>query len=174
MTNEILQQDHPQLRTVSRTVRQEEIGGEYLTGVIRRLKQAMNEEKDSAAIAAPQIGENIRVFIISEKILPEMIEEDRVFINPQITKRSKRKIKAEEGCLSLRWLYGDVERHEKVTVHALDETGKPVTYGGSGLVAQAFQHEVDHLDGILFTDKAENVRDLPPQQQSTEDHERIL
>lgn len=162
--DEILQRNDPKLKERSREVREEEIGSEYISGVIARLKEAMHKEEDSAAIAAPQIGENVRIFVISGSILSESGDkEDHVFINPRITRRSKKTQEIEEGCLSIRWLYGEVERHEKVTVEALDEHGKKITYGGSGLVAQAFQHEIDHLDGILFTDKARNVRDLPPE-----------
>ena len=69
----------------------------------------------------------------------------------------------EEGCLSVRWLYGKVKRSEKATVRAHDETGKIFTKGASGLLAQAFQHEVDHLNGILFTDKATHLESLPPE-----------
>ena len=60
----------------------------------------------------------------------------------------------EEGCLSVRHKYGTVVRHEKATVKALDENGKPLTYHGTGLVAHIFQHECDHLDGVLYIDKA--------------------
>ena len=68
----------------------------------------------------------------------------------------------EEGCLSVRWLYGQVDRSERVTLRAYDEKGKKLERGASGLLAQIFQHEVDHLDGILFTDKATQIEDLPP------------
>ena len=93
--------------------------------------------------------------------------EDLVFINPEIINLSKKKRKMEEGCLSVRWLYGQVNRHEKVTIKAYDENGKLMTVGASGLLAQIFQHEIDHLNGILFIDKAENVRDLPPSRGSS-------
>ena len=68
----------------------------------------------------------------------------------------------EEGCLSVRWLYGKVERPEKTLVRACDENGKSFTLGGSGLLSQIFQHEVDHLNGVLFTDKAIELKDMPP------------
>lgn len=64
--------------------------------------------------------------------------------------------------MSVRWLYGQIKRSEKVTLRAYDETGKRFERGASGLLAQIFQHETDHLNGVLFTDKAENIRDLPP------------
>jgi peptide deformylase len=89
-----------------------------------------------------------------------------VFINPEILKASKKKSKMEEGCLSVRWLYGNVDRHEKITISAYDEKGEKKTFGAGGLLAQIFQHEIDHLEGILFIDKAENLRDLPPEEVS--------
>ena len=67
-----------------------------------------------------------------------------------------------EGCLSVRWLYGKVSRATRASVRAYDEHGEPFTRGASGLLAEIFQHEVDHLDGILFIDKARDIRDIPP------------
>jgi len=165
----ILQKDDPILRKPSREVLKEEIKGPYIQGVIADMQTAMHKEDDSAAIAAPQIGELVRIFIISRAILPDKEDgerEDLVFINPTIIKHSRTKSVVEEGCLSVRWLYGDVERFDKVRIEALDETGTRVVYGASGIVAQAFQHEIDHLNGILFIDKAENIRDIPPEEKS--------
>ena len=73
-------------------------------------------------------------------------------------------MKVDEGCLSVRWLYGKVERAEKITVRAYDENGKPFTMGASGLLAQAFQHEIDHLNGILFIDKATDLKEMIPEE----------
>jgi len=161
----ILQKDEPLLRKKSKEVDPAEIQSERIQKIIRDMKEAMHSEPDSAAIAAPQIGELVRIFVVSKTILPkkEGVErDDLVFINPRITKRSKKKHTIEEGCLSVRWLYGDVERFEKVTVEAYNERGERIVYGASGLIAQAFQHEIDHLDGVLFIDRAKNLRDLPP------------
>jgi peptide deformylase len=69
-----------------------------------------------------------------------------------------------EGCLSVRWLYGEVSRAKQVMIESLDEHGKKHVRGAGGLMAQIYQHETDHLDGILFDSKAENLRDLPPDQ----------
>ncbi len=70
-----------------------------------------------------------------------------------------------EGCLSVRWLYGEVERSTNATIEAYDENSVKFTRGAGGLLAQIFQHETDHLDGILFIDKARNIMDLPPDSQ---------
>ena len=73
----------------------------------------------------------------------------------------------DEGCLSVRWWYGGVERAEKTTIHAYDESGARFTRGASGLLAQIFQHETDHLDGVLFTDKAKGLREELPENKRT-------
>ena len=70
----------------------------------------------------------------------------------------------EEGCLSVRWKYGKVKRAQKATISALDENGKQFERGASGILAQVFQHETDHLDGKLFIDLARDVHDLPPEE----------
>ena len=77
-----------------------------------------------------------------------------MFINPTLTRLSKKKVEMSEGCLSVRGKYGVVPRHEKATIKALDEQGRATTYHGTGLVGHIFQHECDHLDGILYVDKA--------------------
>src|SRR5690606_22335404 len=106
--------------------------------VIRRMKLAMHAEDDSVAIAAPQIGESLRIFVVNTTALSTISGnnaqlEDEVYINPKITKLSRTKKNVEEGCLSLRWLYGEVRRSEKATVRAYDEHGKIFEKGASGL-----------------------------------------
>ncbi len=136
------------------------------------MKEALKSQDDGVAIAAPQIGVSKRIFIVSGKALAiadEKKEEsladhrDLVFINPAITKLSQKKAVLEEGCLSVRYLYGKVARSEKATMTALDESGKKFTRGATGLLAQIFQHEVDHLNGILFIDKAKDIREILPE-----------
>lgn len=172
-TKETLIKDRtsPVLREVALPVPLEEIGSKKIANILKKMKKALQAEDDGVAIAAPQIGEGLRIFIVSaraleltkdQKTLPKEKMEDLVFINPEIVKVSRKKKKMEEGCLSVRWLYGEVERHEKVTITAYDEKGLLSTFGAGGLIAQIFQHEIDHLNGILFIDKAENLRDLPP------------
>ena len=90
-------------------------------------------------------------------------QEDKVFINPTITFKSKDKKKMEEGCLSVRWLYGTVKRSSRVTIEAQNELGEKFIETGTGLMAQIFQHETDHLNGILFIDTAENIREMLPE-----------
>src|SRR3989344_250701 len=173
---EIVQRDAPVLRKKAHLVPVADIKSKKIRDILSRMKKALRVEEDGVAIAAPQIGESLRIFVISgksdawskgiKKIDKKKDIKDLVFINPEITKISKKKKKMDEGCLSARWLYGQVKRSEKATIKAYDETGRQFERGASGLLAQIFQHETDHLEGVLFTDKAENVRDMPPTRQN--------
>lgn len=135
--------------------------------IIDDMKKSLENEEDGVAIAAPQIGINLRIFVVSGKAFNLMNNEDgekkypdMVFINPIIEKTSKKKVVMDEGCLSVRGKYGKVERSEKTTIIAFDENGKKFKYGGSGLLSQIFQHETDHLDGVLFIDKATEIEEV--------------
>lgn len=156
------------LRAIAKPVPLAEIQSAKSKKVISDMKEALASQDDGVAICAPQIGESLRIFVVSGRTLAEMAGEenirfpDRVFINPEIVKISKKTDWVDEGCLSLRYLYGKVRRATKVRVSAYDETGAKFELGGSGLLAQIFQHEIDHMNGILFTDTAKDVVDLPP------------
>ena len=115
------------------------------------MKETLSSIKEGVGLAAPQIGKNIRIFILS----PELSEQT-VFINPLIRK-SFRKTLVTEGCLSLPKIYGKIKRSKTAKITALNETGKKLQLKADSLLAQAFQHEVDHLDGILFIDKTREV-----------------
>jgi peptide deformylase len=162
----IVQKDNPILRGKAKSVPVEEIGSKKIAEIIEVMKVAMHSQKDGVAIAAPQIGESLQIFAISGILLKKAIknykgdESDLVFINPKITKTSKDKKEMEEGCLSVRWLYGKVNRSTRVTLEAYNEKGEKITRGASGLLAQIFQHECDHLKGVLFTDKTHEVWEM--------------
>lgn len=148
------------LRQTAAEVSLEDITSPKIAKVIAGMKEAVQEQDDAVAIAAPQIGVPLRIFLVAERVFSYLGKEnaaDRVFINPRLTKLSQKKVESDEGCLSVRPLYGHVLRAEKATVKAYDEHAKPFTFGASGLLAQILQHENDHLDGILFTDKATEV-----------------
>lgn len=161
MTN-IVQSPHKTLRMNAEEVKPNEIGGEKLKEIIEKMKTALHGEDDGVAIAAPQIDVPLRIFIVSKKVLTKSTE-DMVFINPVITKLGKKKEPMSEGCLSVRWKYGLVKRATTATVKALNEKGNEFVLSGKGLLAQIFQHETDHLNGVLFIDKATNIEDLPPE-----------
>jgi peptide deformylase len=154
--DEIIQIDEREentLRHIARPIKKDEFGSEYLKNVIKTMQNALSKENDGVALAAPQIDLPLRIFVIA----PLAYQEDTkwkplVFINPELTKTSKKSAIMEEGCLSVRWIYGKTHRAVNATVEAYDVLGNKFSYGASGLVAHIFQHEIDHLDGILFID----------------------
>ncbi len=173
MVTKILDKDDDVLRKVAKSVPLSDIESMEIKKVIKNMKEALASQDDGVAIAAPQIGVSLRIFIVSGKVEAinkgeeikegeKVPHEDEVYINPKIIKVSKEREDMEEGCLSVRWQYGFVKRSRKATVEAYDEHGKKFTRGASGLLAQIFQHETDHLDGVLFIDKAKNLREQEP------------
>jgi peptide deformylase len=166
---DILQRDNKKLREISKEVPLSDITSLNIKSLISSMKKALASQDDGVALAAPQIGVSLRIFVVSKKVFEmikkfDHIKDDMVFINPKITKISKEKKSVEEGCLSVRYLYGQIDRATKATVRAYDENGQPFLMGGSGLLAQVFQHEIDHLDGILFIDNAKDLREIPPEE----------
>lgn len=97
-------------------------------------------------LAAPQVGIPLRLVVIDDGK-----RGTRALVNPTITERRGTAV-GEEGCLSLPGIFGEVERSEWVNVEALDGDGKPISFEGRGLIARVVQHELDHLDGVLFID----------------------
>jgi len=104
-------------------------------------------ENDGIGLAAPQVGKSIKLIAIQTKDGP------KIFINPKITSKSLKKEIAEEGCLSLPKIFGNVKRAHKITIKFQDENGEKKKITAKGLYARVLQHETDHLDGILFIDK---------------------
>jgi peptide deformylase len=104
-------------------------------------------------LAAPQVGVLRRMFAYDVGVDEETGEHPfGVLVNPVVVRRAGEQL-GEEGCLSFPGLYYECERAMEVTVQAQDTTGKPLVVEGSGLLARAFQHEIDHLDGVLFIDR---------------------
>jgi peptide deformylase len=169
----IVQNGDPCLRAVAKEVSLEEIGSPAIQKILKDMSKALATQSDGVAIAAPQIGVSLRIFVVAGRVfdtawqesedgkVPATKEKDRVFINPVITKLSKTKRWMHEGCLSVRPLWGEVQRSTHATIEAYDETGKKFTRGAGGLLAHIFQHETDHLEGVLFIDKARDVAEGP-------------
>ena len=132
---------------------------EEVTSFDLKLCNLLNDMKDTlkdakgAGLAAPQVGVSKRIFIIETEDLG-VVE----FINPVILGTSGSQYGV-EGCLSVKGKWGDVKRPKKVTVEAFDRYGKKFKFVGRDFLAKALSHENDHLDGILYTDKANNLRD---------------
>lgn len=174
----ILQKNEKVLRQIASEVRVSDIKTNKIKKILKEMSEALKSQDDGVAIAAPQIGYSVSIFIVSGKIFhKDFIKEkdkpknipkketpkDLIFINPEISKLSRKKEWVPEGCLSVRWLYGKTFRSTKATITAYDENGKKFTRGASGLLAQIFQHEHDHLDGILFTDHAKDIKEVLPE-----------
>ncbi len=155
---DIVQDGHPALREVAAPVEPESITSAKIQQIITDMRNVLATQHDGVALAAPQIGVSLRIFIIAGKVFGER-GEDMVFINPVSKKVSRNTEPMHEGCLSVRGLYGNVERHTKVKIEAYNKNGEQFVMKGKELIAQIFQHEMDHLDGILFTDKAIEVHE---------------
>jgi peptide deformylase len=182
MIKKILQKDEQVLHEIANEIPIHDIKSPKIQKIIKEMSASLASQNDGVAIAAPQIGYSLRIFLVSGKIFEEdfmkektelnpdslLIKEkggnsnkikDLVFINPVISKLSRKKAWMPEGCLSVRPIYGKTYRSEKATVTAYDENGIKFVRGGSGLLAQIFQHETDHLNGILFIDHAKDLRE---------------
>lgn len=142
--NPVLKVPDPRLREVAKAVRK-------VTSRHRMLIENMIKvmrDADGIGLAATQIGVMERIVVVCPDTRPLPL------INPEILEASGSE-SGEEGCLSLPGLYGTVERASEVTVRALDRKGNSVTIEAEGIAARILQHEIDHLDGVLFIDKAD-------------------
>lgn len=161
--------ENPALRKIAQEIAATDIASPATQQLISEMKELLSHEKFGVALAAPQVGAAVRLFIVSGAALardkaetddaPAELMNDQVYINPTITRISRARKDKHEGCLSIRGKWGMVPRAEKATVRALDENGKPFTRNASGFLAHIFQHEMDHLDGILYVDKANELYD---------------
>jgi peptide deformylase len=109
---------------------------------------------DGVGLAAPQVGQSIRLITVTTQ------DGAQAMFNPEITKRSLLKEWGEEGCLSVPNTFGDVKRYKKITCTFIDVQGQKRILPAKGLMARVIQHEIDHLDGILFIDKAKNIHQV--------------
>ncbi len=162
--SKLVPQTHKALHSIAEEVPLEEIGSAKIQKILKDMRTALDtytvDGFNGVAIAAPQIGVALRIFIVhntsthkeERDLLPDLVA-----INPKIIKVSRTKKVVGEGCLSVSEQYGAVKRSTHATIRAYDEHGNEYERGAKGLLAQIFQHEVDHLDGILFVDKAEKI-----------------
>jgi peptide deformylase len=132
---------------------------EAVDSALKRLMDDMLETMYAApgiGLAAPQVGVLKRLFVVD--VGEKDARDPRFFINPKITKRSEAKAVYEEGCLSLPKQYADVERAEAISMRYLDRNGIERTLDADGMLARCIQHEMDHLDGILFVDHLSSLK----------------
>lgn len=149
---EFLPTSAPSLRERSQELELAQITTPDFQAFLDELIQKMIEAR-GVGLASPQIGKNIRAVVIQ----PDPMEMPQVFINPVITKKSEALLESEEACFSVPGKYGLVKRHKKITLEALNRHGRRVELDFKNFPAFVVQHEVDHLDGILFIDKATKV-----------------
>lgn len=164
--------DSDVLYSVADAVKIADISSPKIKKILQSMRDILARQEDGVALAAPQIGVPLRIFIVKGTIFakpgedPKNIEDD-VYINPVITKRSRNMEWVDEGCLSVRNYFGKARRATKTTVRAYNHLGKFFERGASGLLSQIFQHETDHLNGILFTNHAIDVVEYLPKKKST-------
>ena len=122
--------------------------------LVSDMRETLHADPGRVGLAAPQVGVSLRITVIG---LPE--EEDIILINPEIVRR-KGERQVTEGCLSLPGYMGQINRSEAVTVKALGIDGKPVRLRAEGLLAQALEHEIDHMNGTIYIDHLDSLEDL--------------
>jgi peptide deformylase len=140
----VLRQKAKRVRTIDGSVKK----------LIADMRETMHADPGRVGLAAPQVGVSLRVVVIG---IPD--EEDIILINPEIVRRKGERLVG-EGCLSVPGYFGQISRAESVTAKGRDLKGKEIRIKAEGLLAQALEHEVDHLNGILYIDHLESMDEL--------------
>lgn len=122
--------------------------------LIKTMRQSM-QEAEGIGLSANQIGLDLKVFVAKVE------NKFYAVFNPEIIQSSKETVSMEEGCLSVPGVFGTLDRPEKITIKGYDPNGKSIKIKSWGLLARVFQHEIDHLNGKLFIDKAKNIAKVP-------------
>src|SRR5581483_4725871 len=149
----ILTDEHPTLRKVAKRVERSEIADPLFQQLIDDMFATMYKAP-GIGLAAPQIDVSKRLFVVD---LQDDEHGPYAIINPKFTV-AEGEITSIEGCLSVPGFIGDLTRFERVVCTGLDREGRKITLDGTGLFGRCLQHEMDHLDGILYVDKAQNIR----------------
>ena len=139
LPNPVLRQKAKRVSTIDKSIQR------LIDDMIETMQQA-----HGAGLAAPQVGVSLRVIVLQ---MPE--EEPRAVVNPKIVKRSGEQ-EVVEGCLSFPGYSGEIKRSESVTIKGLDRQGRAIRIKGTGLMAQALEHELDHLNGMIYIDHLES------------------
>ena len=146
---EVMKTGHPVLKQIAEPV-------EFVNKKIRQLLDDMAEtmyKTDGVGLAAPQVNVSKRIIVLDDG--NGLIE----VINPEIVKKEGSQVGL-EGCLSVPELFGDVERYDKIEVHGINRNNKNIKIKAEGFLARIFQHEIDHLNGILFVEKLVNPNEI--------------
>lgn len=163
MIKDVVCDPNPFLHKKSLPIHKTAFGSGSLQKLIDDMKDTLAAE-DGLGLAAPQIGESLSIFILPDSIAPEvrvptilfsLIKPLRptVFINPEIISYSKEKETMAEGCLSIRAVFKPTSRSLRVKIKFFDERGRKISLKAEGLLARVFQHETDHLEGVLFIER---------------------
>ena len=140
----VLRQKAKRVRTIDGSIKK----------LVADMRETLHADPGRVGLAAPQIGVSLRVVVIG---IPD--EEDIVLVNPEIVRRKGERL-VSEGCLSVPGYVGEINRAESVTVKWRDLSGKEVRIKAAGLLAQALEHEMDHLNGRLYVDHLESMDNL--------------
>ena len=163
---EIIQLGHPILRSQAQTV--DNIHSSQIQSLINNLLTIVSAA-NGVGIAAPQVAMSERLFIVASRPNPRYPNAPQMqptaMINPQILAHSSDSVKGWEGCLSIPGIRGLVPRYQAIEVEYSDRTGKLHQQELTDFVARIFQHELDHLDGIVFVDRLQSTQDLITEQE---------
>ncbi len=151
-------EDNEILRSVSDTIKPAELK-QYRALAESMIKHIKNPDNGGVGLAAPQVGINKRLIVVSlMRTYDDESYRTIAMVNPEIIEHAEHKIRWEEWCLSVPGETGDVERWEWVKVSFIDPEGRKYALRLESLAARIVQHEIDHLDGVLFTDIANNIQ----------------
>jgi peptide deformylase len=151
---------NPILRQKTKHLRKDEILSNEIQQLIKRMKFTLERKKFGIGLAAPQIGKSLAISFIGLKPTPSrpnLKRQDMVIINPTIIKSFGQKVPMWEGCISFGDPYAKTERYKKIRVSWLDEKAKKHEKDFDGILAHVLQHEIDHLNGVLFVDRVKDT-----------------
>lgn len=155
---------NPILRRKARQLSDDEIMSEEIQELISDMRNTLRSKKYGVGIAAPQVGQSVALSVIEiqrTRLRPDLPKSDQVslvIINPKIAETYGQKEPMWEGCLSLSNVFAKAERYERIRVRYTDEHGKDHEQDFDGLLAHVVQHEIDHLNGILFVDRVKDPK----------------
>jgi peptide deformylase len=153
---------NPQLRIIAQPVLLPEISDASIQNLCDAMITTMHHD-DGIGLAAPQVAQSIRIIAIGtdafkdHTALPFLKTKDLILINPEITEYSWKTEIDDEGCLSVPGFGGSVERHIKISVTAITRDGESISFVAQNYFARVIQHEIDHLNGVLYIDRAKEV-----------------
>jgi len=151
----------PSLRVRSQDISRDSLLCDETQQLIDDMIATMYDD-DGIGLAAPQVAQNTRICVIGKEAIPKKhhIKGDLILVNPQWERISKKTLWDVEGCLSVPRIFGKVKRHKEIEVQAWDRNGAPISFDANDFFARVIQHEVDHLDGVLFIDKAKDIYEV--------------